>query len=268
VRAILDFRFWILDCRAGVAGLGAVALLLSACATGPNYPDPQPGYGQILVKLNGVPKDGVGGPKRVEVRGEYSSMFESVEQGKAFERVDYDDIEDVVVVLRPVPPATLGPVNQAFVSTLTLDQSGFSHAQVPATGKMTMTMQSSLFLRIANRRDTPVTIYGYSDGDASFEIEVPANGEEQVSGISAGVYDVFCLEDESVHCRLIAEIEGNTWYGPSRHGAFFGLLPDGEYEIHVYASRLPVRVARASVTLGKRTQVSVDLTVNHLPKAE
>ncbi len=270
MKSILDFGFWILDWATrgiGAAGVCACTLLLGACATGPNYPDPQPGYGQILVKLNGVPKEGVTGPKREEVRGEYSSMLESVEQGKAFERVDYESIDDVVALLKDASSATTGFIAPLGSGTLTVEEAGFDRLQVVSLAVAAKGTRPPS-LTVTNMRATPVTIYGYSDDNRGFEVEVPANSTAEASVVGSGLFDVFCLEDPDLHCRWIVATEGWVWQGPSEHGAFFDELRGGDYEIHVYAPRLPVRTARASVTLGKRTQIAVDLTVNDLPKAK
>ncbi len=244
----------------------ALPLLLAGCALGPSYPEPQPDSGQILVHLRGVAREGVTGPATRESRDDYNVFRESVEKGSAFERVDYGAIEEVIVVLKPVAPEFTGPVNQATLPELTLTQDGFDSTQVASRGLPGPGgSRASLVLR--NERATAVTIYGFSADDLGFEAVVPANSSAVATVSTAGVFDVFCLEDEQATCRWITEFRGSVWQGVSWHGAFFGGLPAGKYELEVYPPRLPIRHASATVELGKRTEVTVDLTMNDLPKA-
>ena len=67
----------------------AGVLLAAACGSTRKLPEPSGTEGQVLVELLGKPKEGVGDAKTMESREDYSISRTSVEQGKAFERVDY-----------------------------------------------------------------------------------------------------------------------------------------------------------------------------------
>ena len=83
------------------AALAVMAIVLMGCAGAPGYSEPQGSHGQLLVKLKGEPKKGLRGPRRDDIPEDYDFDLESGEQGRAFERVDYRDLPDVVVIADP-----------------------------------------------------------------------------------------------------------------------------------------------------------------------
>lgn len=239
-----------------------LVLVLVGCGSTPNYPQPAGDNGQILVQLNGAPREGAPKAKTREVRGEYTTGRQSVEQGKAFERVDYDALEDVVVivetggaVLRDLP--NLAPS----AGEITVDDTGFNRAQYLArNGK------GGASFTVHNQRKQAVHLYGFSESDDSFEVEVSAGALGTVKVAKAGRYDVYCEEDDSLHCVLFVSNTGLDWIGSSDEDAFFDMLPPGDYEVHVHAPRLPVWSRTVKVTAGKRETLTAELTVNNLPK--
>lgn len=228
--------------------------LLLGCASTPSWPQPEPYSGQILVHLDGKARQGVGGPKTEEAIGEYTITRESIEKGENFERVDYRAIEDVVVILQGAGQDALrGPGSRA---ELSVGNMMFSRQQVA--------MLPSAELSVRNERKSAVTIFGASDEDF-FELTVAAQATAKVSVPKAGVYDLTCDEDETLSCTLFV-VEGVCWIGPSSDSAFFNVLKPGKYTVHIHAPRLPARTRDLTVQGGKRETVTVDLSVNDLPK--
>jgi len=245
------------------AALAVMALVWGGCASAPSYPEPQGSNGQILVNLKGEPKVGVRWPWRQEVRDEYDFKREGVDQGEAFERVDYGDLKDVVVVADPgraLPEPTPGPVPAA--DELKLDRDGFSRVQLLAVAGGQASQAS---FALINRRSSAVHIYGFNEADESFEATVGANARSTVVVPGTGRYDIFCDEDESLHCVLFVT-DRPAWIGSSGSGAFFDELPPQEYTVTVYAPRLPEWSTKVTVTTGKRATLTARLTVNNLPK--
>ncbi|MCC7509130.1 MAG: hypothetical protein IT464_07120 [Planctomycetes bacterium] len=227
---------------------------LAGCASAPSYPDPQPGSGQILVTLNGQAREGVKGPAREDEHGEYSITRTSVEKGRDFERVNYKAISDVVVI---VPEAAMTTRGLASSVELVVDEAGFSRSQ--------LVMSPGTELTVRNRRDTALTVLGFSGADF-FELTVKPGASASTRVAAAGTYEIACDEDESLAGTLF--VTGSMyWSGTSDEGAFFDALPPGEYTVEVYAPRLPSSTRRLTVSGGKRQTVAVDLTVNDLPKA-
>ncbi|MBK8206990.1 MAG: hypothetical protein IPK87_09405 [Planctomycetes bacterium] len=228
---------------------------LAGCASAPSYPDPQPGSGQILVNLNGQAREGVKGPAREDEHGEYSITRTSVEKGRDFERVNYKAITDVVVILPEASMAKRGPASGV---ELVVDEAGFSRSQ--------LVMSPGTELTIRNARDASLSIFGFSDADF-FELTIKPGASASTRVAAAGTYEIACDEDESLACTLFVT-GGAYWTGRSDEGAFFDALPPGEYTVEVYAPRLPSSTHKLTVAGGKRQTVTVDLTVNDLPKAK
>lgn len=244
--------------------LVVIAIVTVGCAGARSYPEPQGSNGQILVNLKGEPKKGLRGPNRQNLPGEeYDIDSESVEQGRAFERVDYRNVPDVVVVADPgralrgnIPgPATA-------VAALELDKDGFSRVQLLAAAGGP---RGDANFTLLNRRSGTVHIYGINEADACFEATVGANARSTVHVSETGRYDIFCDEDESLHCVLFVT-DRPAWIGSSDSGAFFDELPPQEYTVTVYPPRLPQWRKKVTVTAGKRTTLTATLTVNNLPK--
>lgn len=233
--------------------IACVALLLG-CASAPSWPQPEPYSGQILVHLDGKARDGVGGPKTEETIGEYTITRESIEKGENFERVDYRAIDDVVVILSGTGTNSVqGPGTRA---RLSVGNMMFSRQQVA--------MLPHAELSVSNERGSTVTIFGASDEDF-FELTVGARATAKVSVTKAGVYELTCDEDASLSCTLFV-VEGVCWIGPSSDSAFFNVLKPGKYAVQIHAPRLPARTRELTVQGGKRETVTVDLSVNDLPK--
>ncbi|MCB9893436.1 MAG: hypothetical protein H6839_03195 [Planctomycetes bacterium] len=241
---------------AAFSALAMLALMMAACASAPSYPEPQGSNGQILVNLQGEAKEGVRGPKREDVREDYSVRRTSIEKGEAFERVDYDDMPDVVVVVSGAPVLSASPA----ASELELNDDGFSRDQLLATMK-----GASAQFTLRNTRGSAVHVYGFNEGDGSFEAEVGSGALGTVKVSAPGRYDVYCDEDESLHCVLFV-VDSAAWVGSSEAGAFFNNLPPGDYEVTVYPPRLPDWSKQVKVAPGKRTTLTAELTVNNLPK--
>jgi hypothetical protein len=234
-----------------------MALAWESCAS---YPEPLGEIGQILVRLRGEPKKGVGGAET----GGYGVAPESVDQGGAFERVDYGDLQDVVVVVDPggtLPEGVPGPAPVA--AALHLGKDGFNRLQLLA---VTAGPGGAASFTLSNQRDSAVHIFGSSETGALFEAAVDAKARRSIRVSEVGRYDIYCDEDESLHCVLFVT-DRPAWIGSSRSGAFFDDLRPGEYAVTVYPPRLPKWFKRVTVTAGQRATLTAPLTVNNLPQA-
>lgn len=264
------FRIQASSARTACAAICLATMLIGTlgCSSTPSYPAPTAGSGQILVQLNGQAKDGVTGPKKREVRGEYSIERENVEQGRAFERVDYDELEDVVVVLDGgVPILRDVPIGSASAPVLKVTEDGFDRLNI-ASGHQPNFHKLFTSIQVKNERGSKLTIYGFNEDGDSFEVTVPANGEATAKVSDDGTYEVYCDEDEALHCTWHAVTKGEVWVGPSDEAAFFDNLPPGEYEVRVFPPRLPDWSRTVKVSAGKRETITAELTVNDLPKAK
>jgi hypothetical protein len=234
---------------------------MAGCASAPVYPDPIPGQGQLLVELKGIPREGVKGPKQETIRDEYSSHTESVEKGKAFERVKYDKLRDVLVVLEDAAGKTIARhEHEPAIPTLILGPKGFACAQYGADPMILSTVE------VTNTRDSDVDLMADGSNGQFKVVHAPA-GKTVDLELDPGVYELTCDADESTLCRVIVTETGFIWRGTSDDAAFWAGLEPGEYNLAIYAPRLPVVHKTVTVESGKRATGSAELTVNHLPKA-
>jgi hypothetical protein len=251
------------------AHLLAIVGLTAACSTTPKYPEPTDYTGQILVQLDGRPKEGVKGSKREGAGDEYSNRQVSIEQGKAFERVDYAELEDVVVIC-----SGCWATGNCESPSIEIDDKGFSRSQFGL--QLPGMIPGNASIEFFNKRKERLTIVAVPSGETvalsnrtgTLEITVPANGSSKMSFSTRTYstrYDLYCDEDESMHSVLHVSMAG-IWAGSSVADAFFDNVEPGEPTVTVYPPRLPEWSKKLIVTAGKRTTVTAELTVNTLPK--
>lgn len=219
--------------------------------------------------LKGEPREGVGGPKRESVTDGYSIRSESVEKGEAFERVDYEAIEDIVVLLDARTPGD-SPTTDPDVARLEVDEDGPDRSQMLMQGDLSGGFYSlpPSRLEIVNHRDESLTIVGFSDTGEFFEATIGADDTGEVGALVAGRYEVTCdeIEDFLVILHVTEDLHG--WIGSSDEYPFFDHLPPGEYTLSIQPPRLPEVTRSVTVTAGERKIVTAKLSVNDLPKAE
>jgi hypothetical protein len=192
-------------------GLAMIALVTCACSSARSYPEPAGNDGQILVQLEGKPREGVKNPKTVEEREEYSISRRSVEQGRSFERVDYDSIDDVVVVILHSGPAAISgkPRNEE----AEVDDEGLSRSQ--------LLMQPGGNFTVRNTRDTALTIVGVSLEDI-FELKVGPNSSASIRVDQPGEYEITSDEDESLFAFMWVTLDA-AWLSCSHESSLQGV---------------------------------------------
>lgn len=244
---------------------GSALLALSSCASGPSFPEPQPGKGQIVVSLKATPKEGVTGPRKDRVVDDYATSHESVESGKQFQRVKYEAIPDTVVLCS----GGTGARSAALVagkdgldhSQLALSLAG---AETPARVSITNQRDKSLTF-VAVPRDTEVVGAGTIGSAPIVDITVAPGQSATLNLVTAAIYDLTCDEDETLACVVYVNNAG-AWIGSTKEKAFFDGLAPGEYDLIVYGPRLPVVRKTVKVSAGARAQAEAELTVNRLHK--
>jgi len=240
---------------------------LASCASAPSLPDPQPGKGQIVVKLKATPKEGVTGPKKERVQDDYATSHDSVEGGKQFQRVKYDAIADTVVLCS----GGTGPRSASLVA----GKDSLDHSQLalslgtgtePGTVSITNERASALTFVAVPREDDVVGVKsGGGESARIVDLTVAPGATAKLSLAVAAIYDVTCDEDEKLAC-VVYVTNGGAWIGTTKEWAFFDGLAPGEYDLIVYGPRLPVVRATAKVSAGQRSETQAELTVNRLHK--
>lgn len=246
----------------------ALSLGLAGCKSAQTFPQPTADEGQVLVTLTGVPKTGVTGPKS-ESTDIYSNSEMSVERGKRFERVDYDEIENVVVILERVDGEGLvsnGGFSFGNIEIL-IDDDGFMH------GQYSIVDGDRNAVEIHNKTGDAINVFGINEKDASFSFSIPKG---KYKSLEPSFFDnpnhggkwTISIDEMADVMGDITVVNGLSWVGSSDEGAFFGNLEAGEYIVRVIAPRLPEVTKTLTVTKGKRSTVAVKLTVNGLPRVK
>jgi hypothetical protein len=234
---------------------GIMGLVVSACSSAPTYPEPSGKDGQILVQLEGKPKAGT---KKAATEGagdEYSNRRVSIEQGQSFERVDYDAIDDVVVVILHS--------GLAAIRGKPLDEEVEVGAE--AMSRSQLLMQPGGNFTVRNTRDTALTIVGVSLEDI-FELKVGPNTSASIRVEKPGEYEITSDEDESLFAFMWVTLDA-AWIGNSKDDAFFDNFPPGDYSVSVHAPRLPCWYRKIKVEAAKRVDLTAELTVNDMAGA-
>lgn len=242
----------------------AFSVGLAGCKSAQIFPQPTVDEGQVLVTLTGVPKAGVTGPSE-EISDSYSGDTMSVERGKRFQRVDYDEIENVVVILERIDGTEI-KANNLPAASIDFDEDGF------ISPFYTFKLVDD-YLKLQNKSDDTLTVFFASRSDLAFDFVEKPNTESDVDSKyfmqsdTIGEWTITIDEIDSAQATLLTTF-GLAWIGSSDEQAFFGNLDDGEYIVKVIAPRLPVVTRTLTVTKGKRSAVNVKLTVNGLPKSK
>lgn len=248
--------------------LASVVAMIAGCESTPNYLPPTADECQVLIRLQGQPKTGVTDAKE-EVTDLYSGETMSVENGKKYERVDYDEIENVIVILERVDGSNVmlrGSSRQHDID-VDFDEDGFSIESPIVLDSTT----SSVTFR--NQSSSAMHVFGVNGKDISFELKVEANRNRQAplvlaKGLSHHNTWELSIDENDDSTLLIIVTNGISWTGASDEQAFFEKLVEGEYILRVIAPRLPeVRTSFIAVK-GERKTVDIKLTVNNLPKAK
>lgn len=258
-----------MNAAARMLALTFIAMLaMTGCTTTPEYPQPAADKAQIVVKVTATPKTGAQGPR---TEGQYDK--ESVEKGRRFTRVNYSKMDCIAVVVRPRPQGGSRVYAKLNVESPVI-QIGAESFDRDLSIAFLASMQTGSGTRMAatigfeNLRDKAMTLYGAAqgDGDALFEMTIGANKSASCMVHKEGIYDVYCDEDERLFCQFIVSNSPYMELCESGGELFFDALTPGEYEVEVYAPRLPVWKAKINTTGGKRETLYAEVTVNKLPK--
>jgi plastocyanin len=229
-------------------------VVLAGCKSTPSYPDPATDEAQIVVLLKGQKRKGVTGPKR-DVSG-YSSVGRSIERGRQYKRVNYRQMDDIIVYLtgNNLPSQGIAPAEV----TLTAGHDGFDHDQILAGPN------GATRITLTNDRSDTVTLFCMGEQGDGFDVTLKSGESRTVTVKRPGTYPVECDEDESLQATLI--VAPTDWATTGRAGSsvLFPGLPAGSFTAVVRAPRLPMWKTTSSVTLGTRATLEAVLTVNDL----
>jgi hypothetical protein len=233
---------------------GPLALLFAiACQS---LPPPDRDRGQVVVELEAVSKAGL---SRWRPGSSYDDSAPSL--GPAYERVNYDALPDMLVLLTGARLDEAGPVPRKAQLKIErrAERPAFDHQQV-LLGPHGMTK-----LCIENVTDRSLSLYTEADQGDGFELDLEAGSRGQVTLSVPGEYHLRCAEEESLASELV--VAGTTYASAGRSGdtIFFDHIPPGDCVLTVLAPRLPPFSQSLAVRPGERLTVMAQLSVNTLP---
>jgi hypothetical protein len=229
-----------------------LAVLLSSCQQPPS--SQTKGMASLFVHVRAEPKTGAGpSPQKVNV---YDAP-KQVDRG-AFTRVDYFDLEDIVVWLEPAAGTPPAP---AAAMTVDVD---------PAKKSASILDVASVGQRIVlhNASGSSQTIYSVSDGnDFDFE-SVPAGGQAEYTVRSPGLIEVLTNAPVDNSVKIYAAPSPWARLAHSGQTVAFDKLPPGQYRLVCWHPRLPGSQVDLTLTADHTSDASIEVSVNSLPKIE
>jgi hypothetical protein len=175
----------------------------------------------------------------------------------AFAKVDYSDLDQIVVWLEPVtasaPPSFGGEI------TVDIDPSKASRGigGVASVGQRIV---------LHNTSSSSQTIYSVSDGN-EFDLEsVPPGGRAEYTVRSAGLIEILTNSAKENPVQIYAA--PTPWVRMTRSGESveFNNLPPGQYRLVSWHPRLPGTQRAVTLSADRVSDASIDVTVNTLPK--
>jgi hypothetical protein len=177
----------------------------------------------------------------------------------AYETVDYDNLEDVVVWLEPASGA--GGSGGAAGAPVTVQVV----ADKAAGAIVAASVGQKILLRNAGSRAT--SIYSVSEGN-EFDFTSIAPGESREYVVrSPGLIEVLTDPSKEPAARVYAA--PSRWVATTRSGRavdFVDVVP-GRYAVVAWHARLPGARAAVDLAANQRAQVNLEIGVNALPKA-
>jgi hypothetical protein len=173
----------------------------------------------------------------------------------AYETVDYDNVEDIVVWLEPANGSTIAGGGKVEVPVNADRAAG---AIVPAS------VGQTILFKNAGGRVTGV--YSVSDGN-EFDLKGVAPGfTGSYVAKSPGLIEVLTGPSKEPAARVY--VAPSRWVARARSGRIvdFADVPPGRYTVVAWHPRLPTGQAAVDLAADRASQVTVRIGVNALPK--
>lgn len=242
--------------RREILAASAMALSCGACM------EPlRPGMSGCRIRVRAIPKEGYVAPFQApgasDVYSERGNSGDDADSGE-FTRVDYDDVEDVVVWLEPRVQASSQPAIPP--TWVELD---VRRKQPPP---LIVAAQHGA-IRFRNAGSTSCAAYSVSDGN-DFDLgEIAPNAAAEYVARAPGLIEVLSPAVNAPLARVF--VVSSPWSKRARSGrnVYFGNLPPGSYTARCWHERLPGSESAATLEPDRVCETSLTLSVNSLPKA-
>lgn len=224
------------------------ALLVIGCQSALR---PAPGMAALRVKVVAEPKAGSKLAERAPAVYDHPGMTATPEKG-AYETVDYDNVDDIVVWLEPGAGAAAAP------RTIDVNPAHSSPAVVPVS------VGQKIVLR--NTAAAPTPLYSVSDGNEFEHAGIPAGGSAEYTIKSPGPIEVLVSPAKDPVLRLYAAPSRFVATTRSGRSVDFADVPPGTYTVVAWHPRLPSAQSPATLAANQSAQATLKIGVNDLPK--
>jgi hypothetical protein len=221
--------------------------LIGCSATG--EVDPSPGLANVRVQVIGKPRDGAKQPiARVAV---YDAAPQAMPVSGTYERVDYTNLDNVIVWLEPVnAPAKVTPSRKREVD---IDPNRPRDDIAPAS------IGQHIVFR--NNSSQPVNLYSVSEGNEFDLMSIAPGATGEFVAKSEGLIEILADPARPLIAQVyVAPSPWVTSAGSRRTGAFFD-VPPGEYEIIAWHPRLPTSTQRVTLRANETSDATITVGV-------
>ena len=230
--------------------LSTLALLglLAGCQSAPK---PSPGLASLRVNVVAEPKAGSPLVSRAPVMYDQPGMTATQQTG-AYETVDYDNVEDIIVYLEPARGAAAAP------RTIDVNPGTTAGAVIPVS------VGQKLTFRHAGAHGTP--LYSVSEGN-EFDVKTLAAGKTADYTVqSPGLIEVLTDPAKDPVLRLYAAPSRFVTATRSGKSVDFTDVPPGSYTAVAWHPRLPSGQTAVTLTADQAARATLKVGVNALPK--
>ncbi len=225
---------------------------------------------ELVLKLRAAPKKGL---RKLGSAGDYGESSKTRADAR-IKRVDYENLTDIVVVIEgPGQDRPADADRSANSRGLEITADGFSSGLVSLTllrardltaGDSQLDREAELTL--TNRTPGPLNVFSSADSASLVDVYLEPGESRTLALRHEGLIDLFCEEDETMQCRVV--VSQSAFVRRGRAGQDLKMfLPPGEFTVTVHAPRLPAWRGRVVMAGGLKTETTVVLGVNDLPKA-
>ena len=230
----------------------ALVLTLFMFLTGcESAPVPLPGMAAVRIRVIAEPKTGA-------PSGSIGDYDTSTPRSEAFELVNYDELDEIVVWLEPVSNATATAPPKSVVIDLS--------AKNPARALNTaISIGQKLILH--NTGPQPAVFYSVSDGN-DFDTGTLRPGNQSTYIVrSAGLIEILTDTARDPVAKVFAA--PSRWVSIAHSGGTvdFTDIKPGSYKLHSWHPRLPGHETPLTLTINQSSTATIKVGVNALPKA-
>jgi len=245
--------------RAALIIPALVVAMLAGCQSAP-APSLTPSLGMATLRLTVIAE-----PKTGAVFGNthvlsYDTPTASAVGSGAFEKVDYTELDDIVVWLEPIPLPPPGyPLSAA-------DRIDINRAK-PGDGLSSVeTINSQIVFR--NTGNSSVNLYSVSDGN-EFDLGEVAPGNWKTYRVqSSGLIEVLTDSMQDPVARIYAAPSYLVRMAHAGQTVDFTDLKPGPYKVVSWHPRLPGREIMLTLPPNQISSASIKVGVNELPKID